>query len=71
MIVLRTLCRLWAAIFVCVLAAPPKRCHCLQCLIVGDLALESHRLLGIINVQKMHIVLFIQLALGKDVLDML
>ena len=37
----------------------------------GDLALESHRLLGIINVQKMHIVLFIQLALGKDVLDML
>ena len=37
----------------------------------GDLALESHRLLGIINVQKMHIVLFIQLALDKDVLDML
>ena len=34
-------------------------------------AVEGDRFLGIINVQKMHIVRLIQLALGKDVLDML
>ena len=55
------------ALFVCDFGGADKMVSLLAVLDCGNLALETHRLLGIINVQKMHIVLLIQLALGKDV----
>lgn len=55
------------ALFVCDFVGADKMVSLLAVLDCGNLALESHRLLGIINVQKMHIVLLTQLALGKDV----